>query len=226
VARRSPLGSLTVLGDLAQATAPWAPGSWPATLFHLGRPQAEVRPLTTGYRVPGAVLDVANRLLAHIAPELPPATSVRAGSEGVGDRSRADLVAAVGRCAGFDGSTGVIVADAQVAAVLAELRTGGLAVARLDDTDGADRDVDEADGEDGYDAAPRIVVVPATEAKGLEFDSVVVVEPAQIVAGEPSRLSGLRRLYVVLTRAVSRLVVVHDQPLPPELDAPLTQPDA
>ena len=60
-------------------------------------------------------------------------------------------------------------------------------------------------------------LVPATLAKGLEFDQVVVVEPADIVAAEPSRGQGLRRLYVVLTRAVSGLTVVHARPLPAEL---------
>jgi DNA helicase IV len=56
-------------------------------------------------------------------------------------------------------------------------------------------------------------------AKGLEFDSVVLVEPARIVAAEAERTTGLRRLYVTLTRAVSRLIVVHDEPLPAELVA-------
>jgi DNA helicase IV len=69
------------------------------------------------------------------------------------------------------------------------------------------------------EADARVSVVPAGEAKGLEFDSVVLVEPAEIVAGEATRPAGLRRLYVVLTRAVSRLTVVHDQPLPEELAA-------
>jgi len=70
----------------------------------------------------------------------------------------------------------------------------------------------------GQDSPPtRVVVVPATLAKGLEYDHVVVVEPAGIVAAEPSRRQGLRRLYVVLTRAVSGLTVVHRVPLPPEL---------
>jgi DNA helicase IV len=55
------------------------------------------------------------------------------------------------------------------------------------------------------------MLVPATLSKGLEFDHVVVVEPAQIVAAEPR---GLRRLYVVLTRAVSSLTIVHAEPLP------------
>ncbi len=60
-------------------------------------------------------------------------------------------------------------------------------------------------------------VVPATMAKGLEYDRVVVVEPAQIAADEPDERTGLRRLYVVLTRAVSGLAVVHAQPLPAPL---------
>ncbi len=213
VARRSPLGSLTVLGDLAQATTPWAPGSWPATLAHLGRPEARVRPLTTGYRVPGAVLDVANRLLVHIAPDLPPATSVRAGSHPVGYAPRAELAEAVRRCAEFDGSIGVIVADVDAAATLAELNRAGLAAVHVAD------DTEDAGQDEIADPAPTaaIVVVPASEAKGLEFDSVVVVEPVRIVGAETARLNGLRRLYVVLTRAVSRLVVVHDEPLPAEL---------
>ena len=91
--------------------------------------------------------------------------------------------------------------DAQAATVLAELRDAGLDAHPL---------AEEAD--------PRITVVPAPDAKGLEFDSVVLLEPAEIVDGEPTRAAGLRRLYVVLTRAVSRLRVVHDAPLPPELD--------
>ena len=67
----APSGSMTVLGDLAQATTPWAPGAWSVTLTHLGQPGAEVRPLTTGYRVPGEVLALANRLLPHIAVGVP-----------------------------------------------------------------------------------------------------------------------------------------------------------
>jgi DNA helicase IV len=68
-------------------------------------------------------------------------------------------------------------------------------------------------------AAARAVLVPAGLAKGLEYDQVIVAEPAQIVEGEFSELLGLRRLYVVLTRAVSRLTVLHERPLPPQLDA-------
>ncbi len=201
VGRRCPLGSVTVLGDLAQATTPWAPGDWAATLGHLGHDGAAIRPLTAGYRVPGEVLDVANRLLPYIA-EVPPATSVRTGDRALRYRTAAQLVDAVRECTAAPGSVGVIVPDAAAADTVRVLVAADLAaepVAAEDD--------------------PPISVVPASAAKGLEFDSVVLVEPAAIVAAEPSRAVGLRRLYVTLTRAVSRLVVVHDEPLPPELAA-------
>src|SRR4051812_23096696 len=77
IARRLAAGSLTVLGDLAQATSPWSVADWRRTLESLGRPDTAVRPLTRGYRVPSEVLDYANRLLPAIAPGLPPATAVR-----------------------------------------------------------------------------------------------------------------------------------------------------
>jgi DNA helicase IV len=206
VARRSPLGSVTVLGDLAQATTPWAPGDWAVTLEHLGHGDAAVRPLTAGYRVPGSVLDVANRLLPHIAAGIPPATSVRAGVDALRWSATADLVAQVRGCLEDEGSVGVIVADAGVAATLQLLAAAGIAAGALD-SEGAE---DEA----------RVSVVPASAAKGLEFDSVVLLEPAAIVAGESTRAAGLRRLYVVLTRAVSRLIVLHDLAIPAELTAP------
>ncbi|MFL6101290.1 MAG: HelD family protein [Actinomycetales bacterium] len=200
VGRRCPLGSVTVLGDLAQATTPWAPGSWAATLQHLGHEGAEVRPLTAGYRVPQAVLDLANRLLPHIAQDVPPATSVRYGAHPLRFAGLADLAAAVEQAAEDEGSVGVIVPDDIAADVGSRLRSAGVAAEPLDD----DEDF-------------RITVVPATSAKGLEFDSVVLVEPAAIVAAEPTRAVGLRRLYVTMTRAVSHMVVVHDEPLPAEL---------
>jgi DNA helicase IV len=200
VARRCPLGSVTVLGDLAQATTPWAPGSWTITLRHLGQPDAGVRPLTAGYRVPGEVLSVANLLLPYIAAAVPPATSVRTGDHALSYRPIGQLVDAVRAFALIEGSVGVIVPDARAADVQRTLDRAGLGAAALaDDTDAA------------------VTVVPAASAKGLEFDSVVLLEPAAIVAGEPERPIGLRRLYVSLTRAVSRLVIVHDEPLPAEL---------
>jgi hypothetical protein len=148
------------------------------------------------------VLDLANRLLPHIARDVPPATSIRQGVGALGFAASATLADAVRACTAVEGSIGVIVSDRRADEVLRYLRAAGLDAHPLDD-----------------DTDPRISVVPASSAKGLEFDSVVLIEPAEIVAAEATRVDGLRRLYVVLTRAVSRLRIVHDQPLPDELTA-------
>ncbi len=73
VGRRSSTGSVTVLGDLAQATTPWATRSWAEALGHLGKPEAHVEELTRGFRVPGEVIEYAARLLPHIAADARPA---------------------------------------------------------------------------------------------------------------------------------------------------------
>jgi DNA helicase IV len=201
VARRSEHGSITLLGDLAQGTAPWAATDWRESLAHLGKPDAAVVPLTTGFRVPAAVLALANRLLPALGVDVPQPVSLRRDGllevRAVADPAAA-AVAEVGRALAYEGSVGVIVADADAAALVAALRTAGVPVAAGDD----------------LDARERVTVMPATLAKGLEYDHVVVVEPAAIVAAEPR---GLHRLYVVLTRAVSRLTVVHREPLPDPL---------
>ncbi len=205
VARRLAAGSLTVLGDLAQATSPWSAGDWAQTLAGLGRPDTVVRPLTRGYRVPAEVLDYANRLLPVIAPGLPAATAVRGEPGSLRIRPVADLAGpladVVAELAAGPGSIGVVCADDVVDQVAGLLTAAGLPAAALVD-----------DGE----APARLAVVPATLAKGLEFDAVVVADPAAIVAAEPR---GLHRLYVVLTRAVSTLVVLHRGDLPAELAA-------
>jgi DNA helicase IV len=161
-----------------------------------------VRPLTAGYRVPVEVIEVANRLLPHIAPGVPPGSSIRARSDALRWAPATHLVEAVHETLAVDGSVGVIVADVRASEVLAALRAAGIGADPLD-----------------ADSDPRVSVVPASAAKGLEFDSVVLLEPADIVAAEPTPTAGLRRLYVVLTRAVSRLTVLHDRPLPAELTA-------
>jgi DNA helicase IV len=145
--------------------------------------------------VPGEVLDFANRLLPLIAPDLPAATAVRSEPGSLTVRPvpalAGPLTDVVAGLVASPGSVGVVCADDAVADVVALLGAGGLPVAPL--TDDAD-------------AGTRVAVVPATLAKGLEFDAVVVLDPAAIVAAEPR---GLHRLYVVLTRAVSTLVVLH-----------------
>jgi DNA helicase IV len=204
VGRRCTTGSTTVLGDLAQATTPWATRSWDEALRHLGK-TAHVEELTQGFRVPGAVIEYAARLLPVIAPGLTPPTSVR--------RSRGDLRVVPGLDVVAElatprvGSVGVIVPDLMVESVTKSLDSGGIGYEVL----GSDR-------EDVFEK--QVDVVPAGVAKGLEFDHVVLVEPAEVVAGEPDTVTGLRRLYVCLTRAVTSLVVLHEQDLPPELGTP------
>ncbi|MEU5721326.1 AAA family ATPase [Micromonospora sp. NPDC047738] len=201
IARRSEHGSITLLGDLAQGTAPWAATDWRESLTHLGKPDATVVPLSVGFRVPAAVVAFANRLLPALAVDVPAAESLR--RDGTLDvRTVEDLTAAtvaeVHAALGHDGSVGVIAADDAVDRLRAALSGAGVETATADDVE----------------TAARVTVVPATLVKGLEYDHVVVVEPAAIVAAEPR---GLHRLYVVLTRAVSRLAVLHHDPLPAPL---------
>jgi DNA helicase IV len=198
VGRRAALGSVTVLGDIAQGTTPWATPSWDVALRHLSQEGAHVEVLRRGYRVPAAVVEFASGLLPAIAPGLEPPEPVRT-NPGLLDviqvEDLAGLPAVVLRALDRPGSVGVISADDQIAEVADRL--AGLDVAHI---------ADEVDG--------RLTLVPASLAKGLEFDHVVVVEPARIVAAEAR---GLRRLYVVLTRAVSSLTVVHSEPMPEPL---------
>ncbi|HZM30307.1 MAG TPA: ATP-binding domain-containing protein [Acidimicrobiales bacterium] len=194
LARRSPAASMTVLGDLAQATAPGAQESWDEAIAHLGAPSTATRAdLDLGYRVPASIMDMANGLLAEAAPGVTPCRSVRAGGRppvfvaagaDLGDEVRR----AVAELAAEFGTVAVVVPDGLRAEVV------GLP-----------------------DAVP---VLRPLEAKGLEFDAVVVVEPEAIAGGDAR---GLRLLYVALTRAVQELVVVHARPLPAGLAVPVTR---
>jgi superfamily I DNA/RNA helicase len=233
IGRRCSTGAATVLGDLAQGTTPWAATSWEVLLSHLGKAGASVRELTTGYRVPRQILDFASRLLPSIAPELRPAASLRedpaslsivqvdsgsGASPGVGGGAGAGagagagpgggsgpgvgvgpaVVAAASRALAGAGSVAVICADAQVPVLADSLAAAGLEFSVLD----------------GGVSGPRLTLVPVTLAKGLEYDHVILAEPSLIATGETY---GLRRLYVALTRAVSRLTVIHAEPLPDAL---------
>jgi DNA helicase IV len=194
LARRSPARSMTVLGDLAQATAPAAQSSWDDVVGHLGTPATARRAdLDLGYRVPAAIVDVANRLLAEAAPGVTPCRSVRLDG-------RPPRFLAVEATLGTDG-----VRD-RVASAVAELGGRYPSVAVI--------------GPPGLAPAahrlPGATVLAPPDAKGLEFDAVVVVEPAAIAGGTAQ---GLRLLYVALTRAVQELIVVHAGPLPSALSS-------
>ncbi|WP_326733021.1 AAA family ATPase [Streptomyces phaeochromogenes] len=214
VGRRCTTGSATVLGDLAQGTTPWATRSWEEALTHLGKGDAVVEELTAGFRVPTDVITYASRLLPHIAPGLTPVASVRenpgffevrpatADSGDTAATMATEVVAACEELLRNEGSVGLIAADARV-----PLLTEALAAAGLPHL---------GPGEETT-LATRLTLVPASLAKGLEYDYVVLDEPRAVVDGEPDERTGLRRLYVSLTRAVSGLIVTHAAPLPPQL---------
>ncbi|PRY10046.1 HelD family protein [Kineococcus rhizosphaerae] len=207
VGRRCSTGAATVLGDIAQGTTPWSASSWDDVLGHLGKPDGALEVLDRGFRVPSAVIDYAAKLLPSIAPDLSVPRSVREDPGLLEVVETADPVARAARVTAglleLEGSVGVVVAGDQVDAAAAALTAAGVGFSRLD--------VDEE--------VRRVSLVPAGLVKGLEFDRVVVVEPAAIVAGEPDERTGLRRLYVSLTRAVSAMVVLHARELPAELAA-------
>ncbi|WP_236243085.1 UvrD-helicase domain-containing protein [Streptomyces sp. CC228A] len=208
VGRRCSTGSATVLGDLAQGTTPWATGSWAEALRHLGKADGRVEELTAGFRVPRDVIAYASRLLPHIAPGLAEVRSVRESPGSLEVRAvpaqarDAEAAAACARYLRREGSVGLIAADGRLPALAAALAEAG--VPHLAPGDETTPDV-------------RLTLVPASLAKGLEYDYVVLDEPAAVVDAEPDARTGLRRLYVALTRAVSGLTVLHAAPLPQEL---------
>ncbi|MGA5287562.1 HelD family protein [Streptomyces pseudogriseolus] len=205
VGRRCTTGSATVLGDLAQGTTPWATRSWEEALSHLGKPDAVVEELTAGFRVPTDVITYASRLLPHIAPGLTPVASIRENPgffEVRGSSGPDDVIAACRELLSREGSVGLIAADPRIPAL-----TDALAAAGLPHV---------APGEETTEST-RLTLVPASLAKGLEYDYVLLDEPQAVVDAEPDERTGLRRLYVTLTRAVSGLIITHGAPLPAQL---------
>jgi DNA helicase IV len=224
LARRSLSGSMTVVGDIAQATGPWAPRNWDDVTRHLApqRPSRLVE-LTVSYRTPSEVVAVAAQVLAVAAPAISPPRPVR--QSGNTPRlvrcERSDLastVAAITReevAAVAPGRVAVLGPSVVLPELMRALEEGG-----LDPVDPRDP------ASDGL--AAGLVVLPADETNGLEFDAVVVVEPALVASvsespgeGPPvATTRGLRTLYVALTRPTRRLAIVHAEPLPVPLSVP------
>jgi DNA helicase IV len=185
--------SMTILGDLAQSTAPGGQASWDDVLAALGRPDAMLyAELDIGYRVPGQILDVANLLLPGAGVDVAAARSARRTDDEprfvtVDDDGRATAVVdVVTELAGRHPTVGVI-APAELHPALLD---AGLPV--------------------GEALAAPVSLITPSESKGLEFDAVVVVEPAMVAAAGPP---GVRLLYVAMTRAVQHLTVVQSEPL-------------
>jgi DNA helicase IV len=206
--RRSLNGSMTVVGDIAQATGVWAHAGWDEILEHLPRKRPARRAeLSIGYRIPGPTMDLASKVLAVAAPDLQPPSSVRQAGDPPriidvdGAAQLADRVAkvAIEELRAVDpGSVAVIAPQTLVDEVAAALDRAGIEFGRA--------------ARNGL--AERVTLVPVSLVKGLELDAAVVVEPAAIVAEEAQ---GMRALYVALTRATKRLAVVHAEPLPDAL---------
>jgi DNA helicase IV len=189
IVRRSADGAFTLLGDVAQATGPVTYAGWQELEpFLPDEVEVRIEELRHAYRVPAEIMALALPLLERIAPDVEPPLAYRRG----GTPPR--LVAA--------GEHELMQAAMREAAALAE-QDGLLAVI-------APRSLAEPSG-DVFDETSIPILTPR-EAKGLEFDHVVVVEPALIAAEGGER--GLREVYVALTRPTKTLVVVHSRPLP------------
>ena len=195
VARRAADRSLTVLGDVAQATGPLAYHRWDEILPHLGAAAVRVEELRHAYRVPAEIMALALPLLELIAPDVEAPIAYRTGAEpprvlaAVREHLLAEGLREVAALAELDGMIAVIAPPL--------LATEAPAGATFDETE--------------------VPVLTPRQAKGLEFDRVVVVEPAAIVREGGDR--GLRELYVALTRPTKTLVVVHAEALPEALQS-------
>ncbi len=191
VGRRAPDGGLTILGDVAQGTGAVVYSSWDEVLPQLPHGDAAaVEELRHAYRVPSEIMELALPLLETIAPDVSPPIAYRTGAE----PPRFHRV-----------DEHELLATAYREAELLAGRDGLLAVIAPDEL------VAELEPEDLWDGVPLLT---PRRAKGLEFDHVVVVEPALIAA----RPQGLRELYVALTRPTKTLVVVHARALPDKLE--------
>ncbi len=206
--RRSLNGSMTLVGDIAQATGAWAHDDWHSVLEELPiKRDPRFAELTVGYRLPQPTMDVAARVLRVAAPGLAPPTAVRQDGEDprfVPVATPALLGATVTALvrpeleAVGSGNLAVIAPDSLIERVADSMTAAGIPFGRI--------------YEGGLNSA--VTLVPVSLVKGLELDAAVVVEPARIVADERN---GLRALYVALTRATRRLTVVHAEPLPEAL---------
>ena len=217
LSRRSLAGSMTVVGDVAQATAPWSASRWEDITVHLPRRKpAATAELTVSYRTPAEVLAVASQVLASAAPELTPPSPVRrtgvaprlvrvtspSGSPTVGDLARTVAEVAIAEVAEVrPGRVAVLAPRDLCGEISAALDAAGMPV------------IDPRDMRKGGLGEP-LVLLAADDANGLEFDSAVVVEPGQIAGGTAR---GLRTLYVAMTRPTQRLTAVALGSVPEEL---------
>ena len=217
IARRSLNGSMTLVGDIAQATAPGAAANWDQVLNYLPSATKEprVRELTLSYRIPAPNLELANKVLALAAPDLASPKAVRSvgtppriiqiereNVNSVDDlvQQSVSLVEEESKALG-GGSVAVIAPQSLIDQVDAALDARDVDYGRATT---ASRNVSGP-------LHPKIALMPVQLVKGLELDGTVVIEPSTILDEEPQ---GLRALYVALTRSTKRLAIIHDRELP------------
>jgi DNA helicase IV len=206
--RRCPSRSMTVVGDVAQTGELAGTTTWDQVFEPYVAQRWRLAELTVNYRTPAEVMAVAADVLAAVDPSLQPPRSVRSSgvapwSARVGEAGlAAEMTAALRRelVEIGDGRLGVLVPGARVA----ELGSALLA------------DLPEAAVGEQPDLRNRVVLMTVRQAKGLEFDAVLVVQPDEILAESPR---GLSDLYVAVTRATRRLGVLHTADLPKVLSA-------
>ena len=205
VTRRSLSGSMTVVGDIAQATGPLAPNDWKDVLEHLpSRKTPRIVGLSVGYRIPAQIMELADKVMHAATPGLRAPRSVRDG----------DVVPVITAVDSEDALHNAVIARARV--LLQQSGGGRTAIICPDDmVDQMSSALEAASVPHGRAQAAgldeNLSIVPASLAKGLELDDVIVVEPSAIVADDAQ---GLRLLYVTLTRSTRSLTVVHRMPLP------------
>ena len=209
VSRRSLNGSMTVVGDIAQATGALAPNDWADVLRYLPEHKpSRVIGLSVGYRIPAQIMTLANQVMLAATPTLRAPTSVRQSDDHPEfvHATPDDLLVAVAVATRklteeiTNGTIAVVAPDSMVDRVSRALEDAGIEHGRATRT--------------GLEMG--VTVVPVSVVKGLELDGVVVVEPSSIVAEEQQ---GLRALYVALTRSTRRLTIVHADALPAAMEA-------
>lgn len=204
LARRCPARSMTIVGDVAQTGSAAGTASWVRVLQPLAGDRWRLARLTVNYRTPAEIMAAAAGLLAAIDPEQPPPQSVRQSgvppwrTATTRDALPATLAEITGAEAESEGQLAVIVPDTRVAEL-------GGAVSRA---------VPGASYGERLDLTNPVVVLGAGQAKGLEFDSVLIADPAAILAGSPR---GRNDLYVAMTRSTRRLGVLYPGRPPAEL---------
>lgn len=216
VMRRCPARSMTIVGDVAQTGDISGTASWSDALGPFVGDRWRLAPLTVNYRTPAEIMTVAADVLAQIDPQATPPRSVRESGTvpwrlrvtdpGQLPAGAADAAVAMTDLTG-DGTLALIVPESRLAEIGAAVR------AALPDAGVGDADAGAIGGGEP-DLERPVVVLTVRQAKGLEFDSVLVVDPALILAESPR---GLGDLYVALTRATQRAGVVHADGLPPVL---------